>query len=311
MKTLCIYHSKDLDGICSGAIMQLALPGATMYPYDYGQPFDLNIIDEETTVYMADVSMPMPVMEEIAKRSMCFTWIDHHKTTKDQFNSHFYESSHELVTPIPIIEIGKAACILCWEFFFPKKPIPQGVYLLGQYDIWANSNKSFWNGIILPFQWGMRTRPCTLDAFPEIDLLNRVDWIDTQIGKGRLILDYQQQQNAGAVKFAAFEAEIVYVTEKQNLDYLVCICCNAGQHNSLLFDAYDTSEYDMLVVFTFNGENWKFSLFTDKPEIDCGKVAKYFGGGGHKGAAGFRTVENPFAVVFTEVRKPVLMKAKK
>ena len=85
MKTLCIYHSKDLDGICSGAIMQLALPGATMYPYDYGQPFDLGLIDEETTVYMADVSMPMPVMEEIAKRSMCFTWIDHHKTTKDDF----------------------------------------------------------------------------------------------------------------------------------------------------------------------------------------------------------------------------------
>jgi len=32
---------------------------------------------------------------------------------------------------------------------------------------------------------------------------------------------------------------------------------------------------------------WKVSLYSTKPEIDCGAVAKTFGGGGHKGAAGF------------------------
>ena len=32
---------------------------------------------------------------------------------------------------------------------------------------------------------------------------------------------------------------------------------------------------------------WKVSLYSTKPEIDCGAIAKTYGGGGHVGAAGF------------------------
>jgi nanoRNase/pAp phosphatase (c-di-AMP/oligoRNAs hydrolase) len=35
-----------------------------------------------------------------------------------------------------------------------------------------------------------------------------------------------------------------------------------------------------------NGK-WKVSLYSTKPEIDCGAIAKTFGGGGHYSAAGF------------------------
>jgi nanoRNase/pAp phosphatase (c-di-AMP/oligoRNAs hydrolase) len=38
------------------------------------------------------------------------------------------------------------------------------------------------------------------------------------------------------------------------------------------------------------------SLYSTKPEIDCGEIARTFGGGGHKGAAGFQCTELPFAI---------------
>jgi len=33
---------------------------------------------------------------------------------------------------------------------------------------------------------------------------------------------------------------------------------------------------------------WNFSLYNDNGLVDCSVIAKQFGGGGHKGASGFR-----------------------
>lgn len=36
-------------------------------------------------------------------------------------------------------------------------------------------------------------------------------------------------------------------------------------------------------------KKWHVSLYNDNGEVDCSKIAKTYGGGGHKGAAGFLT----------------------
>ena len=64
MKVIGIYHSKDLDGFCSGAIIKKKYPEAEMIGYDYGQDTD-EIIEKvrsyktDVKVIMADVSFPM------------------------------------------------------------------------------------------------------------------------------------------------------------------------------------------------------------------------------------------------------------
>ena len=40
-------------------------------------------------------------------------------------------------------------------------------------------------------------------------------------------------------------------------------------------------------------EKYKVSLFTTKDDIDCGKIASSFNGGGHQKAAGFFNNNNP------------------
>ena len=46
-------------------------------------------------------------------------------------------------------------------------------------------------------------------------------------------------------------------------------------------------EYPLVVNFAYNGKGFSYSLFSSNPEVDCSKIAETFGGGGHKGAAGF------------------------
>ena len=52
------------------------------------------------------------------------------------------------------------------------------------------------------------------------------------------------------------------------------------------FTSIDIDKYDMLIGFSFDGENWKYSLRSNK--INCAAIAEKYGGGGHVGAAGFR-----------------------
>ena len=48
-------------------------------------------------------------------------------------------------------------------------------------------------------------------------------------------------------------------------------------------------EYQICCVFAYNGSKWSYSIFSSDPEVDCSKIAESFGGGGHKGVAGFST----------------------
>ena len=56
-----VYHKRDLDGKCSGAIAvkwheEENLP-YELVPYDYGEPFPWDKITKADTVYMLDVSL--------------------------------------------------------------------------------------------------------------------------------------------------------------------------------------------------------------------------------------------------------------
>jgi hypothetical protein len=68
-----------------------------------------------------------------------------------------------------------------------------------------------------------------------------------------------------------------------------------GHGNSLLFGT-DISKYDICIVYyrTFTGK-YKYSLFTDKDNIDVSKIAESYKGGGHKKAAGFTINTDIFA----------------
>ena len=42
----------------------------------------------------------------------------------------------------------------------------------------------------------------------------------------------------------------------------------------------------VVLVFWYDGKQWKFSLYNDNGLVDCSAIAKQYGGGGHAGAAG-------------------------
>lgn len=307
---ICIYHSRDLDGYTSGAIIKKWHEQINDYPdnigkgelkligYDYGQPIPWEQIPAGEPIIMVDVSVPFEDMEKMATHSNGqFTWIDHHRSAilgfGEKYGATIQEGFHiyKVVTQhsreiVAILQDGIAACEITWKHLFPNARMPDAVKFLGQYDTWRQKEVGDrWDMEILPFQFGMRLYCNSPETFP-MDLLGEDDdtleerMVDI-INEGITVLKYQAQVNTAQCKKAAFE-----YTWKG----LRCICLNNGGFNSDVFKSvYDSEKHDIMMPFQYTNQGfWTFSLYSTHKHIDCGAIAKEMKGGGHFSAAGFQ-----------------------
>src|SRR6478752_505357 len=110
---ICIYHSRDLDGYCSGAIVKYKYPNAKLIGFDYGQKLPMDEIPSGEPIIMVDVSLPMHEMEELSKHSgYNMTWIDHHISAISDYKNH----DHFGITAV--LENGISACEGAWKYLF-------------------------------------------------------------------------------------------------------------------------------------------------------------------------------------------------
>lgn len=311
----CFYHT-DVDGKCAGAIVKkwwdnqlqtlsdgISLDVAEYFPIDYKDdfPFDEILTNEE--IYIVDFSLQkegeFKKLQEITKD---ITWIDHHKTA--------IEKHPDIQDLKGIRDISKAGCELAWQYFFPNKDIPLAVTYVGRYDVWDFSE---FGEILNEFQAGIRLQ----EHYPEspiwqgllkesykltIDELEKLqserpnihlkpngqiggldDVLENILKEGKIALKFRTNRYASLVKAFSFFTEF---------EGYKAICCNVGSVSSQLFDSVK-EDYDLMIPFVFDGKQWTVSLYTKK-DIDCSEIAKKYGGGGHKQAAGFQCKELPF-----------------
>jgi oligoribonuclease NrnB/cAMP/cGMP phosphodiesterase (DHH superfamily) len=273
-----IYHSADLDGICSGALMKYKYPDIILYGYDYGKPFNFNLDGED--VIMSDISLPIQYMFELSKKVKSLTWIDHHISKINDYYEFIKEHNNNQDFLTPVLDTNYAACEGTWKYLYNKvdySNIPLFVKLLGEYDTWRNNNTPRWDNTILPFQYGMRLLHNGVDKFPENEL-KQYDVIEI-INKGHLVLQYQTQMDQKNAKEIAFEAEF---------DGYKAICMNVFGANTSMFDSvYIEGKHDIMIPFCFTGQFWKVSVYSKNKDINCSQIASKHGGGGHHSASGF------------------------
>lgn len=283
----CFYHSVDLDGQCSAALIKMAYPDCEMIGINYGDDFPWTEIKQGELIYMVDFSL-QPFEEMIRLDNICqLMWIDHHKSAIEEAIKVRWD-----INPTRL-KIGIGACQLVWEslksdgyFQEPDSQYivqPTFVKLLAEYDVWNHSDPR-----TLSFQYGMRLKDTSLENMDLWKSLFDVEMVQAITEEGGTVLTYIKQENKKYCDAAAFETE---------LDGLKCIAVNKMLTNSQLFDSvWDNTKYDAMLTFGFSGKHWIISLYSDREDVDVSLIAKERGGGGHKGAAGFQCDELPFEI---------------
>jgi oligoribonuclease NrnB/cAMP/cGMP phosphodiesterase (DHH superfamily) len=272
-----IFYHADMDGHCAAAIVHKFYNGDGEYiSINYNQDFPFDEIKKDELIIIVDYSLQKKgEFEKLFTITKQIIWIDHHKTAIEQ-SKEFADS--KIIRGIR--QDGVAGCELTWKFFFPKEPVPYVVLLLGDYDIWA-------------YKYGDNTQEfqacCKLfDTSPYSTIWEK--WLNypyipyDEMRQGEIISKFQKQNNASLLKVWSFTT--IFEGYK-------AICCNQGSSSSLLFASAE-EEYDLMIPFVFDGKLWSVSLYTTNKNIDVSEIAKKYGGGGHKNAAGFQIAVLPF-----------------
>lgn len=230
-------------------------------------------------------------MRKLAERlGSRLIWIDHHKATIE-------DPQLKGLTNPGIRDTKFAGCELTWQYFYPDVKIPTGIQLIGRYDVFDKAAKvaaSYdgdspyeWDAAILPFQYGLRAEGLidpTNPLWREL-LIDSID-VDDLIVDGQKILRYVKQDLEGYAKAASFET---------SLDGHSAVAINRGLCGSHVFESVKQKKHDLLIGFWMTKtRQWTVSLYTDRKDLDCGLLAKKYGGSGHPGAAGFQCTELPF-----------------
>ena len=278
-KILLIYHRVDYDGLCSMAVTKKALEQqgnvwVEIYGFNYGdKPLNIEeIVATKDEIYLVDISFPAADMIKLAQSGKAY-WIDHHITQ-------IRESEELGYSGMPGIRVdGTAACELCWKYFYPDQEVPLGVLYLSHYDTWRHDLYS-WDDEILPYQYGLRAE-YSLNAikfYEQFDYVLRE--VQTIILEGQGILKYLKNVWKGCVKGYSFD---VLVAGKYK-----GICMLTNTFGSSQFDSVK-DQYDCYIcVNRKEPDLYNFSIYTNENcEFNAGEFMKaYYGGGGHKSAAG-------------------------
>lgn len=271
----CFYHSADLDGICSAAVVLRRYPDCACRPIDYGDEFPWHDIANDEPVIMTDFSLKAEDMARLAEEAD-LTWIDHHHTAVTDVESLG-------LSVAGLRREGTAACVLTWEYLFPETPAPRAVELLGRYDVWEHDDPD-----VMPFQYGMLT---TDHQRPGADIWKSVfsgdkEFLDRMIETGRKVLQFRKHENERYAEACAFETEF---------NGLRAIALNRAMTDSYAFaTVWDPEQYDIMITFSFRKKYWAITIYSEGDRINVGEIATSFGGGGHRNAAGFQCMKLPF-----------------
>ena len=275
---ICIYHSRDLDGWVSAAIIKLRYPDVELIGWDYGQPIPDLHPDQNILIILVDVCFPKPVMDILGSAGTGnLIWIDHHISAILEMRN------GGVPEPAGLRNIHFAACELAWKYFFPNENMPEIVRLLGMYDSFRHKGTDE-EQKVLEFQYGARQSISNVDdAFNNLLIAyggSDKQLCDDILNAGRTIYIYlcTEAQQTYAKRFTVM------------FDRYKFAMVNQERFNPINFGIdYHKDGYEGFACVWYQKGKWMYSLYNDDGKVDCSDICKSRGGGGHKGAAGYQS----------------------
>lgn len=259
---MIIYHAGCVDGLVAAWVAQMN-PNidapVDLVPAQYGDaPPDVAGRD----VVIVDFSYPRDALVRMAETARSIVVLDHHKTAREALDG----------LPFCTFDMERSGAGLAWDILHPGKPRPWIVDYVEDRDLWRwalpdSREVNAW----------LQSMPLTIDAVNGAHAAGR----DAALDRGRAVTASQRRyieltkQGARMAMVGAFGP--VPVVNAGNF----CVSEVAGElAPGHAFAAAWVECNDGSVIY---------SLRSAPDGADVGAIAKTFGGGGHRHAAGFKT----------------------
>ncbi len=275
MKDIVIlYHAECNDGFGGAwAAWKKFCDKADYIPINYDSPLPEGLKDKE--VFFIDI-IPEGINEEsvirkIIEENKSVVAVDHHKTNESKmslFKDYSFDNGH-------------SGAVLAWKYFHPEKPIPKLLLFVEDVDIWKWEYPETSNFIA-----ALALYDYDFEAWDKVSLdIENSEKFKGYLSKGEIINAYIKRVADDLVKHA----------QKVDFDGYQVYSINAHHPiKSFVGPALRKKHPPFAITWVQEGGMIHVSLRSDG-SVDVSEIAKKYGGGGHKAAAGFSfPVGQPF-----------------
>ena len=216
---------------------------------------------KDKNVVILDFSFNNATTKKLIEDAKNLLVIDHHKSAMvelhDISNTHF--------------DMTKSGAMLSWEFFHPGKEPPKFIQYIQDRDLWK------WE---LPYS---KEFSAAFDMVPwkfeEYERFEDDSVFDDAVKRGSYILAYSKT----VIKKVCDKA----VKRKHN-DMDVLVVNSSHWMSEIGAKLAPDCDFAMIWYYDHDKRNYNCSLRAFHDAVDVSEIAKQFGGGGHKKAAGFK-----------------------
>ena len=280
MKPLVIYHAHCTDGFGAAYAAWKKFGDLADYvPMNYGEPEhgDVDLLQakigtpDNRQVYVLDFSFPIDITKWLIKNSAFFVWLDHHKTAfemwaGDERELYLDETEYTNI----ILDNSKSGAMLAWEYFHPSNELPIIIRHIDDRDRWKfnlRGSKEIHASLQTEKPW----------TFEMWDALTSNDNYGALFSQGGAILKAQTQQVASTASYS----------RKCQIGDATGLSVNTNVHISEVGHELAKKSGTFGLVWYLNADNRANCSLRSEGDYDVSAIARRFGGGGHKNAAGF------------------------
>lgn len=270
-----IYHADCLDGFCAAWVANHAMPDARFIPAKYGDP--LPNVKLGDRVYILDFSYPREKLLLLATMCAYVTVLDHHKTAQEDLGT----ISPDVDWPenIEIIfDLERSGARLAYDYFLPEE---NGFRPCGYIEWLVNAvqDRDLWRFKIPGSEEICLALGAVERNFDQWDLMasSRIDAVQA----GAYIKNYRDQQVQQIIKGKVRWTEI-----GGHIVPTVCAPVMQSEVGHELLKLWVAAPFAASYYIDERGREI-FSLRSQDHREDVSAIAKKYGGGGHRNAAGF------------------------
>lgn len=251
---------------------------------------------DKKNIIIIDVAYNSEIIKYISQKASKLLFIDHHTSIRKDILNLKLPENNEIV-----YDINQSGASLVWKYFFGTQKMPTFVEYIRDNDIgaWKLDNT-------LPFIAGLEVNfelEPTYNNLIEWDKLLDEEFLNSLIERGKVYNEYKEyliKRYSKKYTLMHFPSKKILNKLKLNLkegQYKVAVVNSSCPSVSLLGKyIVDTVDCDFCILWNYSINKKIFIIALRSKNVDISEIAKKFGGGGHKYAAGFSFHISKFSI---------------
>jgi oligoribonuclease NrnB/cAMP/cGMP phosphodiesterase (DHH superfamily) len=262
---ICVYHDNCHDGITAAWVVQHRFGcDVELYPARYEHGPDLERLAGRDVI-IVDFSWKRPQIEDVHEAAASLFVIDHHQSAEAELAGLDYCR----------FDMQRSGCGLAWDELFRDLPPPRLVQHVEDRDLWR-----FRLPNTREIHAATNLRPLTIEARRLlVACCEDAECYEKLVEQGRTVLEYHTKLVESATRYRPRNTIHGYDVP--------CVACPVVELISDVGHVLAKGEPFAAVFSIKDDMGILVSLRSDDDGVDVSEIARAYGGGGHKHAAGF------------------------